>query len=121
MQWEGFTCGSCGSYQEEDTRDSAYWDAQAIRCGRLLKAIFVDRPKKRPEDYKPRLPEPIPPELLHQCENIDPLRLQVFFTGAASCLIYVDTDGVAANLSPKSYPIQVVHDGAIEYSRASLI
>jgi len=53
-KWDGFTCASCGAYQEEDTTGAAEWQAQAERCGKLLKAIFVDRPKKGPGDYRPR-------------------------------------------------------------------
>ena len=58
-QWEGFSCGSCGDYREEDTTGAAEWQAQAERCGKLLKAIFVDRPKKGPGDYRPRRPPPM--------------------------------------------------------------
>jgi len=58
MKWDGFTCGSCGEYQEEDTTGAAHWQRQAECCGKLLKAIFIDRPKKGPGDYRPR---PMPP------------------------------------------------------------
>jgi|GEM_PF-5264203 len=51
---EGFSCGSCGSYLEVDRTRAAHWQAQAESCGRLLKAILVDQPKKGPGDYRPR-------------------------------------------------------------------
>jgi hypothetical protein len=57
-QWDGFSCGSCGAYQEEDTTRAAEWQVQAERCGKLLKAIFVDRPKRGPGDYRPPRPPP---------------------------------------------------------------
>ena len=49
--WDGFTCESCGDYQQLDTTTAAVWQVQAERCGRLLRAIFVDRPRKRSKDY----------------------------------------------------------------------
>lgn len=49
-KWDGFSCGSCGEYQEEDTTGAAHWQGQAECCGKLLKAIFIDRPKKGPGD-----------------------------------------------------------------------
>lgn len=51
-KWDGFSCGSCGDYQEEDTTRAADWQRQAECCGRLLKALFVDKPKKGPGDYR---------------------------------------------------------------------
>lgn len=60
--WDGFTCGSCGDYQEEDTTGAACWQWQAERCGKLLKAIFIDGPKKGPGDHGPlSLPLSLPP------------------------------------------------------------
>lgn len=29
MKWDGFTCGGCGDYQEEDTTGAAHWQRQA--------------------------------------------------------------------------------------------
>lgn len=51
--WDGFTCGNRGDYPEEDTIGAACWQWQAERCGQLLKAIFIDRPKKGPGDSWP--------------------------------------------------------------------
>lgn len=62
LTWEGFTCGSRGDYQEEDTTGAACWQWQTERCGKLLKAIFIDRPKKGPGDHRPlSLPLSLPP------------------------------------------------------------
>jgi hypothetical protein len=64
-KWDGFTCTSCGSNQEEETT-AEQWQDQAQRCGKVLKAIFIDRPPKYGPYYKPRPPEPISPEELQR-------------------------------------------------------
>jgi hypothetical protein len=53
-QWEGFSCGACGNYQKDGTTCGAYWQQQAEHCGKLLKAIFIDKPKKGPGNYRSR-------------------------------------------------------------------
>jgi hypothetical protein len=67
MKWEGFSCTRCGSYQEEDTSGfPEHWQQQAESCGKMLKAVFIDKPKKGPGDYKPRPMEPVSPEELQR-------------------------------------------------------
>ena len=72
-KWAGFTCRSCGDYQEEDTTGAAHWQRQAECCGKLLKAIFVDRPKKGPGDYRQRrLPPMTHDELVEIWRRVHP-------------------------------------------------
>jgi len=72
-KWDGFTCASCGAYQEEDRTRAAHWQAQAECCGKLLKAIFIDRPKKGPGDYRPRrLPPMTRDELVEIWRELHP-------------------------------------------------
>lgn len=75
-QWDGFSCGSCGDYQEEDTTRAADWQRQAECCGRLLKAVFVDKAKKGPGDYRRR---PKPPMTRDELRLLGCSRQGVYF------------------------------------------